>query len=104
MTTIGGLRAHPVGSCVGSARAAAVLARQWHPVCTPTGLVRVGGPAGAFPAGSAPKGWGGCGVSVVVAAGVGSVIAVYEIGDSGASLRINEAGRAWSSQEAEGLR
>ena len=43
-------------------------------------------------------------MSVVVAAGVGSVIAVSEIGDSGASLRINEVDNAGIWQEAEGLR
>jgi hypothetical protein len=40
----------------------------------------------------------------VIAAGVGSVIAVSETGDSGASFRINEVGNAGTSQQAEGLR
>jgi hypothetical protein len=70
--------------------ALAVLARQWHAARTrPTISVGVGGPPGAAHVGSPPQAWGGRGVSiglavVAVVVAVGSVITVYEIGDSGA--------------------
>jgi hypothetical protein len=61
------------------------------------------GPRGAALAGSAPQAWGGRHVSIVVVA-AGSVITVCEIGESGASLRINEVGNAGTSPQVEGLR
>lgn len=70
--------------------ALAVLARQWHAARSRRAAsVRVGGAPGAAHADSPPQLWGGRGVSIglaVVAVGVavGSVITVYEIGDTGA--------------------
>jgi hypothetical protein len=71
--------------------ALAVLARQWHAGRTRSAIaVQVGGSPGAAHAGFAPQPWGGRGVSIGLAAvvavvvAIGSVITVYEIGDSGA--------------------
>lgn len=70
--------------------ALAVLARQWHAARTlRTDSIRIGGSPGAAHAGSPPRVWGGRGVSiglavVAVVVAVGSVVTVYEIGDSGA--------------------
>ncbi len=70
--------------------ALAVLAREWHAARTRRAdSVQVGGSLGAARAGSPPQPWGGRAVSiglavVAVVVAVGSVITVYEIGDSGA--------------------
>ncbi len=70
--------------------ALAVLARQWHAGRTRSAVaVRAGGSPGAAHAGSAPQEWGGRRVSIglavlAVVVAVGSVVTVYEIGDSGA--------------------
>jgi hypothetical protein len=70
--------------------ALAVLARQWHAARTrPAVAVRVGDSPGTAHTGSPPQAWGGRGVSiglavVAVVVAIGSVIADYEIGDSGA--------------------
>jgi hypothetical protein len=70
--------------------ALAVLARQWHAARTRSATaVAAGGSPGAAHPDSPPQPWGGRGVSVglavlAVVVAVGSVVTVYEIGDSGA--------------------
>ena len=70
--------------------ALAVLARRWHAARPrPTVSARAGGAPGAAHADSPAPAWGGRAVSIGLAAlavvvAVGSVITVYEIGDSGA--------------------
>jgi hypothetical protein len=70
--------------------ALAVLARQWHAARIRSAVaVHVGGSPGAAHPDPSPQAWGGRGVSiglavVAVVVAVGSVITVYEIGDSGA--------------------
>lgn len=69
--------------------ALAVWARQWHAARTRAAVpVRVGGSPGAAHVGPSPQEWGGRAVSiglavVAVVVAVGSVLTVYEIGDSG---------------------